>query len=208
MKARTSGFTLVEVVIIATILSIFASIVGFSALKAYQMSRDVDRQADLRTLQAAVELYKQRNGRYPEGCNGSGNWSGQLGSSFQCSDGSTQYIENLAPAFIPTLPFDKRLPDANAGYVYKTNAAGTVYKIQAYRTVESETVDYNHVFKSCDATNSATGICDEVYPSNNKPNHCQETDSIFRATYALWGGYASINDAIEVERQTEDIICE
>jgi prepilin-type N-terminal cleavage/methylation domain-containing protein len=216
------GFTLAEIIIVVAIMSIIAGIVLFNVSTASKKSRDADRQADLRTIQAAVELYKQKNGRYPAGCRGAGVWSGQVGTSYACASGN-QYIVGLAPEFIRVLPTDKRLSDTNptnSGYVYTTNTDGTVYKIMAKRTVESEIVNYSHSFKSCDATDSgtnncvdsSTGICDTtIASSNNKPNHCQEGATDFRNTYAVWGGFAKgaagcLNGS--VEHNTEAIVCD
>ncbi len=218
------GFTLAEIIIVVAIMSIIAGIVLFNVSTASKKSRDGDRQADLRTLQSAVELYKQKNGRYPERCTNAtpalaGGWSGQSGTNYACVAGQ-QYIKNLAPEFIRALPTDKKLLDANSGYVYTTNVDGTVYKIMARRTVEDDIVDYNHPFKSCDATDSGTnncqdgvtGICDATIASgNSKPNHCYEGGADFKNTYAVWGGFAKgapgcLNGS--VEHYTEQIICD
>jgi prepilin-type N-terminal cleavage/methylation domain-containing protein len=207
------GFTLAEIIIVVAILSIIAGIVLFNITVAAKKSRDGDRQADLRTLQSAVELYKQKYGRYPARCatqNPSAVWSGQIGTSYACSGGDTQYIVGLAPEFIPTLPVDKRLNGVNSGYVYTTNNTGTVYKIMAKRSVESETVSYTHPFKSCDVDNTASTnpICNTTAPTNNKPNHCFENNVDFSTTYAVWGGFANGGDALAVEQLTEDILCD
>ena len=205
-----------EIIIVIAIISIIAGIVLFNVGTASKKSRDGDRQADLRTLQAAVELYKLKYGRYPAGCNGAGGWSGQSGTNYACASGN-QYIVALAPEFIRALPTDKRLSEtdpANSGYVYTTNADGTVYKIMARKTAESEVVDYNHPFKSCDAdsTASTVPICNTAAPSGNKPNHCDPTHPtgrlIFETTYAVWGGFARGADASAVEQLTEDILCD
>lgn len=203
------GFTLAEIVVVIAILGIIASIVLYNINIAARKSRDGDRQADLRTLQSAIELYKQKNGRYPAGCRGAGVWSGQVGTSYACPSGS-QYIVGLAPEFIPVLPVDGRLNGVNSGYVYTTNANGTVYKIMAKRTVESQAVNYSHPFKSCDTDNTASSnpVCNATAPTNNKPNHCFETAADFQITFAVWGGFANGGDAIAVEQLTEDIICD
>jgi prepilin-type N-terminal cleavage/methylation domain-containing protein len=206
MKMR--GFTLIEMVVVVAIIAILSSVGIFSYNEASKKSRDGNRQADLKMMQAGIELYKQKNGRYPEGCNGPGVWSGQLGTTYACSGGSAQYILGLAPQFIRFLPQEKRLNGTDSGYVYTTNTDGTVYKIEARKTVESEIVNYTNPLKSCDATNSSTGYCDATYPTGNKPNHCFETDTIFQKTYGLWGGYAVSSNSILVERLTEDITCE
>ncbi len=143
------GLTLIEVLVVIAIIGILAAVISVNAVESGKISRDAKRQADLRMLQSAVELYKNKNGQYPEGCNNAGEWSGQLGSQYECTNGSSQYITGLAPEFIPVLPYDPKLNGTNSGYVYVTNADRSVYKIMAMRTVESEVVNYNHEFESC-----------------------------------------------------------
>jgi prepilin-type N-terminal cleavage/methylation domain-containing protein len=151
------GFTVIELLIVVSIIAILAAAVGVNAIASGQKSRDAKRQSDIRTLQTAIELYRQKNGRYPAGCRGADVWSGQQGSAYACSGGDTQYIVNLAPEFIPVLPIDKKLNGTNSGYAYITNTNGTVYKVIAMNTVESELVNYNHALKSCDIRPDAIG---------------------------------------------------
>lgn len=144
-----AGFTLIEVLVVVAIVALLAGVIGVSSLQSSQQSRDAKRQADIRLLQTAVELYKNKNGRYPAGCNAPGTWSGQQGTAYACPGGSNEYIVGLAPEFIPTLPFEKKLNGNTSGYTYMTNTNGTVYKILAMRTVESEQVTYSHELQSC-----------------------------------------------------------
>lgn len=206
------GFTLVEMIVVVAVIAIFTT-VGVSTFRdASKQARDTDRQADLKILQSAVEQYRQKNGRYPAGCRGSDQWSGQSGTQYACADGSSQYIVGLAPEFISALPQEKFLKGTDSGYVYTTNNDGTVYKIEAKKTVESEIVGYTHKMKSCDIQNETSpGMCEVVARSpynNNTPGHCQDTSPIFQTSYAVWGGYANVvNDDRALERQTENIIC-
>lgn len=207
MKKFSAGFSLVEILVVIAIISILATVLLFNFREGSAQSRDVERKAELRNLQTAIELYKQENGRYPAGCKGPGVWSGE-NTPYTCPSGN-QYIVGhesglrFAPKFISALPTDPKLNGANSGYVYTTNADGTVYKLMARLTVESEVVDYGNTFKSCDATNGNVGICD-----NNKPIHCLESNATFQTSYAVWGGFAdALNDTL-VEQYTKDIICD
>jgi len=219
MKRTQAGFSIIELLIVVAIISILSSVIFLNFREGAAQSRDAERRADLRTLQNALELYRQENGRYPEACNGPSGWSqvgdgwsGEMGSTHACSSGN-QYIVDLAPEFISTLPTDPRPQSGDHGYAYAVNSEGTVYKLMSRNAVETETVDYDHAFKSCDATDSAAGMCDAVNSnSNSKPTHCTEGDARFQTSYAVWGGYADVapnvsNADVSIERQTEDVIC-
>lgn len=159
MKRLSAGFTLVEIIVTVSIIAILASVIYANFNDGSAQSRDAKRKADLVLLQNAIELYKNDNGRYPAGCNGAGVWSGQASTNFACSSGS-QYIVGLAPKYIRVLPTDPRIGAAesngsgalaaDSGYMYLTNAPGTVYKLVARNTVETETLNYDSDFKSCD----------------------------------------------------------
>ena len=210
---KTRGFTLVEMIVVVSIIAILSSVGMFSYNQASKQSRDTNRQADLRLLQTAIELYKQKNGQYPAGCNGPGTWSGQVGTTYACSGGGGQYVVGLAPQFIRFLPQDKRLNGSNSGYAYYINSAGTSYKIVAYRTVESVTVDYNNKLKGCDSTNSDAGACDSTSPqgpwAGNAPPKCDAADPSFQITYALWGGFPLEQfSGTRSEEEREKVVCQ
>lgn len=220
----SSGFTLTEILVVIVIISILAliGVANFSDTSA--SARDAERQTDLKNLQNALETYKNRVGRYPAGCNSNANWSGQLGTSYECSttrgaelstNGTGQYIIGLAPEYISVLPSDSKLKGLNSGYVYRTNIEGTVFKLKAYNTVESEVVTRYHPLKPCDvkvdqnppptgAPSTVTnrdprviGWCSAIsdgtiftYPQTD----CNHNSVFFSSTYAVWGGIAPLYD--------------
>jgi prepilin-type N-terminal cleavage/methylation domain-containing protein len=218
------GFSLIEILIVVAIISILAvvGVANFSDSSAG--ARDAQRQTDLKNLQNAIETYRSQNGRYPAGCNGVAYWSGQLGTNYECSlalgasstaAGTGQYIYGLAPEYISVLPTDPRLNGIDSGYVYRTNAGGTVYKLKAHRTVETEVLTYQHPLKPCDirvahrttapnigALNNATtslnviGWCGRVYDSMTTsyalPNACRSNFEDWSISYAVWGGQAPL----------------
>ncbi len=243
------GFTLIEILVVLSIIGILVSAVMFNMSDSSKKARDSERQADLRNIQSALELYKNKYGRYPEACtpanstNAQG-WSGQPGTNFACQSQVNNYIlgneveGRLFSEFIPVLPTDPKLNSSTpgtSGYVYRTNANGTVYKLMAMRTVESEKVNYGHPFKSCDivpVNSNGTGYPDGAGPnditvagwcsyvqvsgmSNGPQPHCKMqgdngNDGRFSNSYGLWGGFEPKNslgnDALRF-RETTTVIC-
>lgn len=217
MKRLNAGFTLVEIVVVVSIIAILAAVIYANFGQAGAQSRDAKRKADLRTMQSAIELYKNENGRYPEGCNGPMVWSGEANTNFACSSGN-QYIVGLAPKYIPVLPKDPKTGSGDYGYVYLTNDEGTVYKLVARKSVESEQLNYDSDFKACDVIedvdnvdgdgNSMTvdcsltdipqegswcglGSCNIYF---NNPGYSRPASGCniagIKNSFAVWGGYA------------------
>jgi general secretion pathway protein G len=80
MNKNTSGFTIVELLIVIVVIAILAtiSIVAYNGIQA--RARDNIRYADAKTIMKALELYKVDHGSYPPtsatssgaGCTGNG----------------------------------------------------------------------------------------------------------------------------------------
>lgn len=202
---KTRGFTLIEIMVAVSIIAILTAVIGVRTVTVGQQSRDADRQTDLRTVQAALELYKSKYGRYPAGCNGPGVWSGQVGSGYACSGGNPLYIvgyeadKPFTPEFMQALPKDPKLNGTNSGYVYATNAEGSVFKFMALDTVESETVGYQHHFARCGNMDSGLNDCSSVRADGSgtgayntggsEPSQCAAGPT--SNDYAVVGGYAA-----------------
>lgn len=61
----SSGFTLIEVMIVVVILGILASIVVPRVMDRPEQAREVKARQDIRTLETALNLYRLDNFRYP-----------------------------------------------------------------------------------------------------------------------------------------------
>jgi prepilin-type N-terminal cleavage/methylation domain-containing protein len=211
---KKPGFTIIEILVTVSIIAILVTVSIGSFGPAREKARDSQRQTDLRTVEAALALYKNKYGEYPAGCNSptTGNtpsWSGQPGSGYECSPASGQYIVGLAPEFIPKLPTDPRLnaDETYSGFVYTTNADQSVYKFMTLNTVETEDVDSNNAFFRCgqDLNQSAASlshddpqICErspQIATGNynvqvSKNNECSNP-ALFQTTYAISAGFST-----------------
>ena len=67
MKIRSQGFTLVELLIVAVVLAIFAAIVIPQFASTTDEAKDSALKSDLAALRSAVDLYRQQHGEYPAG---------------------------------------------------------------------------------------------------------------------------------------------
>jgi prepilin-type N-terminal cleavage/methylation domain-containing protein len=196
----TKGFTLVELLVVLSVIGSLTMVVLFNVLNVREKSRDAERQSDLRAIQTAVESYKQRHGRYPAMAPATGGCT--YVDNFATESSCYPYIIGLEE-FMPRLPRDEAR-GTNQGYGYITNAAGSVYKIIAMNTVESEIVDYNHSMPSCDPgtiprpPDFTTGslnpnVCQTTISpvrGDSDPDWCQDTHVRFQNSYAVWGGFA------------------
>ena len=59
------GFTLIEILVVAKIMSLLASMGVTSYSTLNQNSRDAKRKADAEQIRSALEMYKNTNGNYP-----------------------------------------------------------------------------------------------------------------------------------------------
>lgn len=86
-----AGFTLIEVLIVATIISLLAS-VGITSYTSFnQNSRDARRKADLEQIRGALELYRSNNSTYPTA---SGTYGLPFGTA-GLSDATNTYMSKI-----------------------------------------------------------------------------------------------------------------
>ncbi|MCA9354194.1 MAG: prepilin-type N-terminal cleavage/methylation domain-containing protein [Candidatus Kaiserbacteria bacterium] len=222
MNRSSLGFTLPEMLVVVAVITILSSLLYYNFNDASVQSRNAQRQADLRALQSAIEQYKLDKGMYPPGCNGALVWSGEIGTIYDCpSADDGQYIVGLAPEYIRALPTDPKRNGNNSGYIYVTNAARSAYKIMAARTAELTPPGIQkpnafypdpHPFMSCDVSdNNPDAVCNAVSPFGGLGViKCDNTDSEFRYSYGLWGGYPDEPrplNAVRYEEELEKVIC-
>lgn len=152
IKQKTTGFTLIELMVVIAIIGLLSAVLYASFSEARAQARDKVRLTSLKELQLAIELYKAQNGRYPaKGCGSPSGWVGpgpQQGSTgTECAD----YIVGLVPDYIEKLPTDpSKENQTGLGFLYGTDATGSWYKVLILESVESLIpTDYNNEFARC-----------------------------------------------------------
>lgn len=131
MLASKKGFTLIELLIVIAIIGILASIIVVNLTTARGKARDARRKSDMDSIRNALEMYNNKNGRYPDTLNA---WQWSTQSQPWIHDENATPIE-LVPEYISTLPIDPRNTSSNL-YYYRTNTGGTEYKLMS-RGMES-----------------------------------------------------------------------
>ncbi len=171
---KHAGFTLIELMVVIGVIGILSTIILVAADDVRKNARDKQRKVDLKNMELAFELYREANGRYPEGCERSaGPWKGGPGTGiFECDNSNDDYILNFSPIFIPELPHDEYAP-TNSGYIYRTDTNGTGYKLLLYRGVESNFIEsHAEEFSRCDLSCNNTA--------------CQTSQGSFPNSYAVY----------------------
>lgn len=134
----SKGFTLVEVLIVVAIMTLFV-ISGISTyVNTLKASRDTKRKADLGTIQKGLESYYNDNGYYPADLT--------TGTPLCASDTN---------CYLKTIPLDP------SGYVYlyvRGDVSGTSQSFQLYSVLERN----NDAGTGNDDTGTGTG----TYSSN------------------------------------------
>jgi general secretion pathway protein G len=135
----TAGFTLVELLVVISIIGVLASIglVAFNSAQA--RSRDAQRKSDLKQISSALELFYSDYGKYPSG-SGDGKiqacaYNPATGTGTDCTWGTSEFTDGQTTYF-RVLPEDKL---SGRFYFYRTVAVGSVANsgFQIYARLEN-----------------------------------------------------------------------
>ena len=111
---RRQGFTLVELLVSVTIITVIAGIALVSFRGAKAVARDSERKTELEEIRSALEVYRVDNGDYPDTTTGE-----TLASE----------LESDYMAEIPLDPLDST-------YSYRYESDGMTYNLCAYLEAE------------------------------------------------------------------------
>ena len=140
------AYTLIELLIVISIIGILTTIVFVSIGNVRQRARDAQRSNDLEAINSAIGMYFQANGHYPSlpaGCgtqttfsDGQSGWIDATSSSSKNAAAwvtaaceNDNYISNIAPAYIDKLPTDPSpvLTGGTSGVRPSENHRGYIY---------------------------------------------------------------------------------
>lgn len=140
-KSKNFGFTLVELLVVVSILSFLSSILLASLAQARMSARDARRLADLNEISKALDLYYDNHGNYPPVTtnNPDTNWDPMITALRadkllgDLNGGRDSFWDIVSVAYAAGSPQDPNYPAST--YQYMTEAGsishGTSYRIRA-----------------------------------------------------------------------------
>jgi general secretion pathway protein G len=116
LKASQNGFTLVELLVVISIISVLVTVIAGGFRSSQARGRDVQRKSDLKQVANSLELYYSDYGKYPD--------SVPWGLEF--TDGKTVYFK--------VVPTD---PSSSLSYYYRLVDPPTNQKYQLFARLEN-----------------------------------------------------------------------
>ncbi len=172
-KNNNKAFTLIELLVVISIIGLLSTVVLASLNTARGKARDARRLSDMKQVQLALELYRDKNGAYPSAdfayprensCGSSA--SGAL--SVMATKWGSSLTALVTAGFLPSLPNDPKpstwVGDAiseNPDYCYgysSTNSASTYHNCINIQTSSIADIrDYEYILYTSLETRPTNG---------------------------------------------------
>lgn len=148
LMSKNKGFTLVELLVVMTIISLLAALIAGNYRNTRYKANDAKRKSDLKQVSNSLELFYSDYGFYPTG-NANGEVVGCPYSTTPCTWGTGQFSSG-ATIYLSAVPKD---PTSSQKYYYRVFGSNN-QKFQLFAKLE------NLADQSCIGGNctSPTGI--------------------------------------------------
>jgi general secretion pathway protein G len=128
------GFTLLELLIVISIIAILIAVVAFSYSQAQKRSRNAQRQSDLNKIALALEEYYSDHREYPEAsqlnCMVTGSGGGcEAPNNIYLNQTPLDPLDNTPYTYTPTNDTDPTAVTRYQGYTLTANKEGFTYSI-------------------------------------------------------------------------------
>jgi general secretion pathway protein G len=136
MIKNQSGFTLVELLVVMSIIGVLVTIVAGGFRSSQIRGRDAERKADLREIANALELFYSDYGKYPDA---SGTqiaacaYDPVADSGTACTWGDDEFTDSKT-VYFKELPED---PSSAYDYVYRIVPSSSNQKFQLFARIEN-----------------------------------------------------------------------
>jgi type II secretion system protein G len=151
MKKTTSGFTIVELLVVIVVIAILAAITVVAYAGIQVRARDNIRKSDIAQIIKAVELFKADNGESPP--------LGMTGWCTQIANPTYTDVLNVLKTYMNKVPSDPTLANTYQDYFYRKNSA-TGYTVAA--ELEGSDMTDDGIDNSCARIGSTANEYDYV----------------------------------------------
>lgn len=118
------GYTLIEILIVATIIVLLSAVAVVSYSSFLKQSRDAKRKTDLEQIRAALEMYRSDNNEYIS-----------TTQNIYCSNPIMDYL-STPTKYIESIPTD---PKSSTSYLYRCTISADDYTLGAFLETGSTT---------------------------------------------------------------------
>lgn len=150
LSLSNKGFTLVELLVVMSIIGVLAALAVGSFRTAQMRGRDATRKSDLKQISNALELFYADYGRYPAASGGmisACSYNPTLGTGTSCSWGTSEFTDGKT-VYFKVLPAD---PTDSYSYTYEIVSGSNNQKYKLFAKLEN-TEDQDCIDGNC-ATN-------------------------------------------------------